>query len=105
MVKQMLIAKEKSAFEVKTIKKKMVEQVSYWNYSEEVDQDWCEILGWYADNSSGIKTWNMILFKYSKNRKERLYKCDKESFFSCCGYKEKEPMEKEFAKLSQLFLD
>jgi len=109
MIKENLICKDVNALQVKTIKSKMINQIEKWKYQDPIDPDWSEIIGYYNDTSS-IKTWKMIIFRYSKGVNKRLYIIDNVSYFCCIEMYTKDHYTEtdiiiETSKIPQLFLD
>jgi len=109
MFKENLICKDVNALQVKTIKAKMVNQIERWKYSDPIDPDWSEIIGYYIDTSH-TKLWKNIIFKYSKGIKSKLFVIDNVSYFCCVGMFHQENYTEvdiiiETNKIPQLFID
>lgn len=109
MIKENLICKDANALQIKTIKAKMVNQIERWKYSDPIDPDWSEIIGYYNDTTSS-KIWKMIIFKYNKGANKRLYIIDNVSYFLCVGMYNQENYSNldiliETGKIPQLFID
>lgn len=105
MIKENLIVKDTSVLQVKTIKIKMLNQIERWKYSEPIDPDWSEIMGYYNDASSN-KLWKMIIFRYSKGMNKKLFIIDNVSYFLCIDRNCTEKyITDETNKIPQLFVD
>lgn len=102
IVKKIMVVSESNPIQVKTIKPKFTAQLNRWQYSDKLDMDWLEVIGYYKDMSSGIKTWNMVVFQYKKN----LYQIEHLGFFQCLDFNmSKDDWKEEFNKFPQLFVD